>query len=94
MHHWTTRRVLAAAAMAAGIAGATVIGAAPAAAGPAISCAGPRCTNVGDTIGLGYGTFTCPNGISYPSVAIVWPHSTSYVYPANCTPTVFPGQSR
>lgn len=82
----TIRRVITGAAVGAVVAVAGVVGSAPASAGPAISCAGPRCTNVGDTVGLGFGTFTCPNGIAYPSVAIVWPHSSSYVYPANCNP--------
>ncbi|GAA1463272.1 hypothetical protein [Williamsia maris] len=89
----TTRRIGAglAATAAAAAAALTAGGPATASPGPQISCAGARCTNTGDTVGIGFGTYTCPNGIGYPSVAIVFPHRTAPVYPANCTPTTFPG---
>ncbi|GAA1458388.1 hypothetical protein [Williamsia maris] len=92
----TTRRIAAGIAAGAAAAAFTLAAAGPAAAGPGpqISCAGPRCTNTGDTVGIGFGTYTCPNGIGYPSIAIVFPRSTASVYPANCNPTGFPNYPR
>ena len=78
---------LAGAGLCAGLGVATTaVGAGEAAAAPLITCAGSICTNHGDTIGIGFGNYTCPNGIVYPSIAIVLPHSSAPVYPATCTP--------
>lgn len=53
-------------------------------AAPNIHCAGQICHNYGDQIGIGFGTYQCPNGIQYPSFAVVPPFATAAVYPANC----------
>ncbi|GAB08307.1 hypothetical protein GOARA_008_00070 [Gordonia araii NBRC 100433] len=74
-------------AVAAAAMGATAIALAPAAvanAAPQIHCTGAMCVNRGDTPGIGHGTYTCPNGLQYPSIAFVPAHSTAWVFPANC----------
>lgn len=53
-------------------------------AAPQVSCAGSICTNHGDQPGVGFGNYRCPNGVVYPSFAVVLPHSSAFVFPANC----------
>ncbi|WP_035719566.1 hypothetical protein [Gordonia shandongensis] len=65
------------------VAGATV-GSGEAAAMPYIVCSGAACTNYGDMPGIGMGQYRCPNGLVYPSIAVVMPHSTAPVMPVNC----------
>ena len=69
-----------------GLLGATTLAAGEAAAGPQITCTGAICKNRGDVIGIGFGQYRCPNGIVYPSIAIVPPRGTAAVFPANCSP--------
>ncbi|WOC11476.1 hypothetical protein [Gordonia sp. MP11Mi] len=81
------RTMIAGAGLFAGIAAAAAFGGVgEAAAAPNVVCAGSICHNHGDTVGIGYGNYTCPNGIVYPSIAVVMPHSTAAVFPANCSP--------
>ncbi|MEO9329482.1 hypothetical protein [Gordonia aurantiaca] len=85
--HKKAIHVLAAVGVAAAIGtGASVAGAGTASATPLITCAGAICTNHGDTWGIGYGNHRCPNGLTYPSIAVVPPHGTAAVLPANCGP--------
>ncbi|PWD43712.1 hypothetical protein ACN93_07695 [Gordonia paraffinivorans] len=66
--------------------GGSVPGVGSASAAPLITCAGAICTNHGNTWGIGYGRHQCSNGLSYPSIAVVPPHGTAAVLPANCGP--------
>ncbi|MFT4201838.1 hypothetical protein [Gordonia sp. (in: high G+C Gram-positive bacteria)] len=71
-------------AAALGVAGAAIAGTGLADAGPQIRCVGAKCTNKGDAAGIGHGTYTCPNGLQYPSIAYVPAHGTAWVFPAQC----------
>lgn len=66
------------------VAAGAVLSPTPADAAPLIHCKGALCTNRGDTVGIGHGMHTCPNGLQYPSIAIVPPRASAWVFPANC----------
>ena len=74
------------------LAGGVTVGAGDADAAPRITCKGSICTNKGNDWGIGHGTFRCPNGIKYPSIAIVPPRSKAAVFPAYCQgpPNLYP----
>ncbi|GED99146.1 hypothetical protein [Gordonia crocea] len=78
-----TRR-LALTAATVGVTAGTLLSAGTAGAAPLIHCKGALCTNRGDSVGIGHGMYACPNGLQYPSIAIVPPHSSAWVFPANC----------
>lgn len=81
------RTMIAGVGLFAGVGAAAVFGGSgEAAAAPNVVCAGSICHNHGDVAGFGFGNYTCPNGIVYPSIALVMPHSSAAVFPANCSP--------
>ena len=78
--------VAAGAVLTGGLLGGVALGAGAASAAPKISCVGEICKNRGDQWGIGHGQYRCPNGIVYPSIAIVPPRGTAAVFPARCNP--------
>lgn len=86
MHQRVIRACVTSAAVGVAVGLALHPGVGAASATPMVVCAGAVCTNHGDTVGIGYGNYRCPNGFAYPSIAIVPPHSTMPVIPANCGP--------